>query len=31
MSRYKTTMRVAYFVYLAAFVLGAWLYVVTYG
>jgi uncharacterized membrane protein YozB (DUF420 family) len=30
-SRYKTTMRVAYFVYLAAFVLGAWLYVVTYG
>ena len=30
-SRYKTTMRVAYFVYLAAFVLGVWLYVVTYG
>jgi uncharacterized membrane protein YozB (DUF420 family) len=30
-SRYKTAMRVAYFVYLAAFVLGAWLYVVTYG
>ena len=30
-SRYKTTMRVAYFVYLAAFVLGLWLYVVTYG
>ena len=30
-SRYKTTMRVAYGVYLAAFVLGAWLYVVTYG
>lgn len=30
-SRYKTAMRVAYFVYLAAFVLGVWLYVVTYG
>jgi uncharacterized membrane protein YozB (DUF420 family) len=30
-SRYKTTMRVAYFVYLAAFVLGVSLYVVTYG
>jgi uncharacterized membrane protein YozB (DUF420 family) len=30
-SRYKTAMRAAYFVYLAAFVLGAWLYVVTYG
>ncbi len=30
-SRYRTTMRVAYFVYLAAFVLGLWLYVVTYG
>lgn len=29
--RYRTTMRVAYFVYLAAFVLGLWLYVVTYG
>ena len=30
-SRYKTAMRVAYFVYLAAFVLGVALYVVTYG
>jgi uncharacterized membrane protein YozB (DUF420 family) len=30
-SRYKTTMRVTYFVYLAAFVLGVWLYVMTYG
>ena len=29
--RYKTTMRVAYGVYLAAFVLGVVLYVVTYG
>ena len=29
--RYKTTMRVAYFVYLAGFALGLWLYVVTYG
>ena len=29
--RYKTTMRIAYLVYLAGFVLGAWLYVVTYG
>jgi len=29
--RYKTAMRVAYLVYLAGFVLGAWLYVVTYG
>jgi uncharacterized membrane protein YozB (DUF420 family) len=29
--RYKTAMRVAYVVYLCAFVLGAWLYVVTYG
>ena len=29
--RYKTAMRVAYIVYLAAFVLGLWLYVVTYG
>ena len=29
--RYKTAMRVAYVVYLAAFVLGVWLYVVTYG
>ena len=30
-SRYKPTMRVAYFVYLAAFALGVALYVVTYG
>lgn len=30
-SRYKTAMRVAYLVYLAAFVLGVTLYVVTYG
>lgn len=30
-SRYKTAMRASFFVYLAAFVLGAWLYVVTYG
>ena len=30
-ARYKTTMRVAYFVYLGGFVLGLWLYVVTYG
>jgi len=29
--RYKTAMRVAYLVYLAGFVLGVWLYVVTYG
>ena len=29
--RYKTAMRVAYCVYLAAFVLGVWLYVATYG
>ena len=31
MSRYRTTVRAAYFVYLAGFVLGIWLYVVTYG
>jgi len=30
-SRYRTTMRAAYFVYLAAFALGLWLYMVTYG
>ena len=30
-SRYKTAMRVSYCVYLVAFVLGVWLYVVTYG
>ncbi len=30
-SRYKTRMRVAYFVYLAGFALGVALYVVTYG
>ena len=30
-ARYKTTMRAAYIVYLAAFALGLWLYVVTYG
>jgi uncharacterized membrane protein YozB (DUF420 family) len=30
-SRYKTAMRASYLVYLAAFVLGASLYVVTYG
>lgn len=30
-SRYKTTMRVAYVVYMLAAVLGIWLYVVTYG
>ena len=30
-SPYRTAMRVAYFVYLAGFVLGVWLYVVTYG
>jgi uncharacterized membrane protein YozB (DUF420 family) len=30
-SRYKTTMRVAYVVYMLAVALGIWLYVVTYG
>jgi uncharacterized membrane protein YozB (DUF420 family) len=30
-SRYRTAMRVTYFVYLAGFALGLWLYVVTYG
>jgi uncharacterized membrane protein YozB (DUF420 family) len=30
-ARYKTTMRVAYLIYLAAFALGVALYVVTYG